>query len=142
MYDCAWRLHYNSSQLARSHLFAMGIPSPDLPVYRSFAEKFPQSQGGITRQGYQNVTILWDELDVLQFKTLTDLVETGVTNGVIYATIQRNDGSGLADDYIDVSGIPQPLEYQPLARADGVVYSNVQLVINNLTVTADPSSLI
>lgn len=142
MYDCAWRLHYNSSNFPRAFLFAMGIPSPDLPVYRTFTEKYPQSQGGLTRQGYTNVTMLWDELDTAQLKTLTGLVETGITNGIIYATIQRNNGTGLQDDWIDISGLPQPLEYEPLSRAEGVVFSNVQLTINNLTITADPSAIL
>lgn len=134
MYDCSWRLHPTQAQLDRAYLFAMGIPSPDLPMFKSYSEKTPQSQGGISRQGYQNVILLWDELDVLQFKTLIGLVETGITNGVIYATIQRNDGTGLQDDYIDVSGVPQPVEYEPMSRAEGVMFTNVQLTINNLTI--------
>lgn len=142
MYDCSWRLHPNSAQLARAYLFAMGIPSPDLPVYRDYSDKFAQSQGGLTRQGYKNVTLLWDDLSVIQFKTLTDLVEAGITAGVIFATIQRNDGTGLQDDWIDISGLPQPLDYQVLPRGEGIMYSNVSLTINAITITSDPSSII
>lgn len=134
-----WRLSATST-LARKNLYALGLPPVNLGDYKTYSELVPQSQGGQTRQGYINARLLWDELDFLQLKTLTGIVEAAIVNGLIYATLPKDDGSGLLNSFIDVSGVALPLEYQPISNARGVVYSNVTLTINNITVTADPST--
>lgn len=137
-----WRISSSSSGLARGHLFALGLPPPNTVNYRSYSERLPQGQGGQTRQGYINISILWDALDFEQFRTLNRIVEAGITGGIIYATVPRDDGSRLLNDFVDVSGIAHPLDYQPISNAMGVVMQSVTLVINNLTITASPSSVI
>jgi hypothetical protein len=137
-----WRIASSSGGLARGHFFALGIPSPNTPNYRSYTERLPQGQGGQARQGYINMTLLWDALDFVQFRTLNRIVEACITGGIGYATVPRDDGSRLVNDFVDVSGIFHPLDYQPFSNGRGVMYQNVTLVMNNLTITASPSSVI
>lgn len=136
-----WRLSANST-LARKHFFALGLPPVNTPDYKSYSERLPQGQGGQTRQGYKNVALLWDSLDHIQMRTLTRIVEAAILAGSIYATIDKADGTGLANSFIDCHGQPFPLEYTPISNARGVVYQNVTLRINNITVDADPSALV
>lgn len=136
-----WRLSANST-LTNKHLFALKIPAPNTPDYKSFSQILPQSQGGQARQGYINIRMLWDFLDYLQLRTLDRIVEAAITAGSIYATVDKADGTGLINSFIDIHGIPLPLEFQQIANARGVVYQNVTLTINNITVDADPSAII
>jgi hypothetical protein len=136
-----WRLSATST-LARKNLYALGLPPVNLGDYKTYSELVPQSQGGQTRQGYINARLLWDELDFLQFKTLTGIVEAAITAGVIYATVPKDNGTGLLDAFIDIHGIAIPLEYQPVSNARGVVYQNVVLAINAVVVDADPSTVV
>lgn len=136
-----WRISATAT-LTNQNFFALGLPPPNTPPYQNYSEKLPQSQGGQARQGYKYVTLLWDSLDYLQFRTLTRIVEAAITAGTIYATIDRADGTKLVNDFIDISGKPFPLEHTIIANARGVVHQNVTLVINNITITADPSTVI
>ncbi len=135
-----WRLSATST-LTRRNLFALGLPPVNLGDYKTYSEFVPQSQGGQTRQGYINIRMLWDELDFLQFKILTGIVEAAIVAGLIYATVPKGNGTALLNDFIDVSGIPLPLEYQMVNNVRGVVYSNVVHTINNITVVSDPSTV-
>lgn len=136
-----WRLSAGAT-LTRQNLFALGLPPPNLPDYRTYTETLPQGQGGQTRQGYINIKILWDTLDYLQLRTLDRIVEAALTAGTVYATVPKDDGSGLLNSFIDISGVPLPLEFEQVSNARGMVYSNVVLTINNITVTSDPSAII
>lgn len=135
-----WRLSATST-LARQNLFALGLPPVNLPDYRTYSELVPQSQGSQVRQGYINTRLLWDDLDFLQFRTLTRITEAAITAGLIYATLPKGNGTALLNDFIDVSGVALPLEYQPVSNARGVMYANVTLTINNITVVSDPSTV-
>lgn len=136
-----WRLSATST-LAHQNLFALGLPPVNTPDYKTYSEIVPQSQGGQSRQGYINSRILWDELDFVQFRTLTRIVEAAITAGTIYATVPKDDGTGLLNTFIDVHGVPLPLTWQPVSNARGVVYQSVTLVINAIVVDADPSTAI
>jgi len=135
-----WRIASSSAGLARGNFFALGLPPPNTTNYRSYTERVPQSQGGIARQGYINISILWDVLDFEQLKTLNRIVEAAITAGIGYASVARDDGSKLLNDFVDVSGIFQPLDYQPVSNGRGTVYQSVTLIMTNLTITANPSS--
>lgn len=135
-----WRLSATST-LARQNLYALGLPPVNTPDYKTYSELVPQSQGGQARQGYINGRLLWDELDFLQFRTLTRIVEAAIVAGTIYATLPKGNGTALLNDFIDVHGVPIPLEYQPVSNARGVVYANVVLVINAIVVDSDPSTV-
>lgn len=139
-----WLLYFRlsaTSTLTRQNLFALGLPPVNLPDYKTYSELVPQSQGGQVRQGYINNRLLWDELDFLQFRTLTRITEAAITAGLIYATVPKANGTALLNDFIDISGVPWPLEYQPVNNARGVVFQNVTLTINNVTVVSDPSTV-
>lgn len=136
-----WRISATST-LTNRNFFVLGLPPPNTPDYKDYAQKLSRSQGGLARQGYKNITILWDSLDFLQFKTLTDIVEAGITAGSLYATIEKADGTGLANSFIDVHGIVQPLDHTVVSNARGIVYQNVTLVLTNITVDNDPSTVL
>lgn len=136
-----WRLSPSSATLARGFLIARKIPPPDLADYRTYTQKFAKSQGGLNRQGYTNISILWNQMDFGQLKALTDVVEAAITNGSIYATIPKDDGSGL-NAFIDVHGQAHPVEYQPISNGRGVMASNVNLVISAIVIDADPSTVL
>lgn len=136
-----WRLSATST-LTRKHFFALGLPPVNTPDYKPFSQLVPQSQGGQARQGYINIKMLWDSLDFFQLRTLNRIVEAAITAGTIYATVDKADATGFINSFVDISGVPSPLEFQPIANARGVVYQNVILTINNVTVTSDPSALL
>jgi hypothetical protein len=137
-----WRIATSSAGLTIGSFFARGLPPPSTPSYRGYTNKVPRSQGGLARQGYKNVTLLWSEMDGLQLNTLTGLVEAGIIAGALYLTVDRGDGSGIKNDFIDVHGQPQPVEYEMIPQAQGVVFGNVSLTIQNVVVDADPSAVL
>lgn len=136
-----WRLAPTSGTLARGYLIALGLPPPDLADYRTYTQKYPQGQGGLNRQGYKHISILWNQMDYRQLTVLTTIVDAAIVNGSIYATVPKDDGSGV-NAFIDVHGIPAPVEYTPITSARGVVYSNVSLTINAVVIDADPSAIL
>lgn len=136
-----WRISATST-LTNQNFFALGLPLVNTPNYRPYTQKLPRSQGELARQGYKNITLLWDELNFTQFKTLTDIVNAAITAGSLYATIDKADGTGLANSFIDIHGIPQPVDWQPVSNGRGVIYQNVTLVVTNITIDNDPSTVL
>lgn len=141
-YITYWRISSTSGGLATGHLYAVGIPPPDVPRYQAFTNRVPQSKGGQGRQGFINFRALWNQLTSEQFYTLNAIVEAAITAGTVYLTVDKNDGNGIKDAFIDVSGVVHPLSYEPVQRSQGLVYQNVELFANNLTVDSDPSTVL
>lgn len=138
-----WRIATSSAGLARGNFFARGLPPPNTPIYKDYSEIVPQSQGGQAKQGYNRVDILWNELTAYQGFVLRSLVDAAITaGGTIHATIDKADGSDLNNAFIDISGQVWPLVLEPVSQSQGLVFQNVTLTINNITVTADPSTAI
>lgn len=81
-------------------------------------------------------------MDFTQFRALYRIWEAAITAGTVYATVDKADGTGSLNSFIDVSGVPVPLSWQVVSDARGVVYGSVTATINNITVTADPSSVV
>lgn len=134
-----WRLSATST-LTNQNLFALGLPPVNTSNYRTYSQIVPQSQGGATRQGYINIPILWDDMTYNQFYTVFQINEAALTAGTIYATIDKANGTGLVNSFIDISGKPQPLEYTVASNGRGIIYINVTLRINNVTVINDPAN--
>lgn len=134
-----WRLSATST-LIRKNLFAYGLPPVNTSDYKTYSQLVPQSQGGQSRQGYINIPLLWDQMDWVQLRTLTRIVEAAITAGTIYATVPKDNGTGLLNAFVDISGIPNPVTYQAVSNGRGVLYANVTLLINNITVTSDPAT--
>lgn len=136
-----WRIATTENGLARNHFFTLGLPPPDTVNFKSFTELLPQSQGDQTQQGYINCTLLWDVLTAQQGQTLKRIVDAARTAGTCWATVDRSTGSGL-NDFIDVSGKVLPLILAPPSKSRGVVYENVVLTLNALTIENDPSTVL
>ena len=134
-----WRLSATST-LTRRNLFALGLPPPNTPVYLTYSELVSQSQGGLAQQGYINADLLWSELTATQLKILNGIVDAAILAGIIYGTVDKANGTGI-NSFVDISGVPHPLTYETINDARGIVYRNVELRINNISVTADPSSV-
>lgn len=141
-----WNLYWRistTSTLAHKNFFLLGLPPPQTPNFQQFTALLPQSQGGQSRQGYINATILWSELDRYQAFILKDIVDTVLTAGTeLYMTVDYSDGTYLPGRFADVRGTPTPLTLIPAGNSQEVVYQNVELKLNNITViTTNPSGL-
>lgn len=137
-----WRIAASSAALPLGRFFALGLPPPNLPVYKPFTATLPQSKGGLSRQGYLNINILWNEMDFVQLRTLRRIVEAGITGGALYLTFDRNYGDKLLNDFVDGYGMPQPLTFAPVENGRGVMVQNVNLIVTDITITASPSTVI
>lgn len=136
-----WRIS-TTSTLTRRNFFAVGLPIPQTPIYKNYSTLLPQGQGGQTRQGYKNVSILWAEMTRLQGFILKGLIETVLTAGTpLYMSVDFNDGTYLENAFYDVSGTPAPVVLEPTANSRGVIYQNVTLTLNNVTVIQASTSL-
>lgn len=139
-----WNLYWRisaTSTLAGQNFFALGLPPPQTPVYKTYTTLVPQSQGGQSRQGYINVTLLWDVLTREQGFLLKKIVETVLAAGTpLYLTVDYNDGSYEAGHFVDVSGTPHPVILEPEQGTQGLIYPNVTLFVTDLTVVNNPAS--
>lgn len=139
-----WQLYWRistTSTLARQNLFLLGIPPPTTPVYKEYAALVQQSQGGQSRQGYINVTLLWDTLTRQQGFKLKALVEVALAAGsLLYATVDYNDGTYGPGHFVDISGVPHPVVLEPAGNSQGLIYSNVTLFVNNCTIVNNPAT--
>lgn len=136
-----WRISATAT-LTNQNFFALKLPPPNTPDYQDWSEKLPQSQGGLTRQGYKHVTILWDQMTFEQFRTLNRIVESSITSGVIYLTLDRGDGTKLLNDFVDAHGVAHPLEHTMISNAKGVVHQNIILTVNAVVIDNDPSTVL
>lgn len=137
-----WRIS-TTSTLTGQNFFLLGLPIPQTPNLQQFSALVPQSQGGQSRQGYVNLTLLWSELDRFQAVTLKSLVDTVLTAGTpLYLTVDFSDGTYGPGRFADVSGTPIPLTLIPTGNSQQFMYSNVELKLNNVTViTVNPTGL-
>lgn len=142
--DTLWRLSVSEAGLARGYLFLRDIPPPSTSVYKTFSGEFSQSDGGFRQMGYTNVVMRWKYLTSAHAHRLTRYVEVSLAgSGILYATIAKNNATSVGRDYIDIRGIPRPMNIEEEGEIAGsgllVVYQNVQLSINNIVVINDPA---
>lgn len=133
-----WRISTTLLGLSNGFFIGLKLPPPDLPDFRPYSQLVPQSQGAQSEQGYISEVVFWDFMDYSQLSTLTRIVEAA-TNSTLWMTIDRAHGYGL-NHFIDVSGIVRPLTFEPVSRGRGVIYANVSLTLNNITIINDPAS--
>lgn len=139
-----WNLYWRistTSTLTGQNFFALGLPVPQTPNFQQFSVLVPQSQGGQTRQGYNNLSLLWSELDRYQAFVLKGIVNTVLSAGTpLYLTVDFSDGSALPGSFIDISGTPIPLTLIPGGDTQELVYPNVELKVNNCTIVNNPAT--
>lgn len=144
--SCLYRIALTQAGLETGYFLALGLPPVDLVQFQPFANRKPQSLGGQARQGYISCSLFWSRLDAIQANILQGLITAAETsdgdgNGTLYLTLPRTDASA-AGLWIDVSGIAVMPEWVGVAQGNGLVYENVTLSFNNLTVEASPSSAV
>ena len=138
------RIAATENGLAKGYLVAIGIPAPDTENYRDHSVRKPKSNGAIGRHGYKSVTWRWNVMDPKQSKRLRTAIQAGLDGtGVLYLTIDRNNGENNDRDWIDVYGYPHMPEFvssATVAGASGRLHDGIELVVNNLTIVNDPST--
>lgn len=135
-----WRISATAT-LTNQNFIALGLPPVNTPDYKDYSDKLAQGRGGLAKQGYKNITLLWDYMDFEQFRTLNRIVDAAITAGALYLTFDKADGTGLANSFVDAHGTAQPVDHTVVSNGRGIMYQNVTLVVTNITVDADPSTV-
>jgi hypothetical protein len=136
-----YRLAFTESGLGKGYLFSRGLPPPSTVTFKDFSGEYSQSDGGKVQHGYLSVVLMWNVLTYTQSYQLRKYTNSSV----LYATIDRNNGTKPGRDWVDVRGVPLPMNIERdrgIAGSIGGATINVTLTINNLTIVNDPSSVI
>jgi len=138
------RIATSDAGLAKGHFFIRGLPEPILITFAQYSVKTEQGQGGKARHGYKRASVLWDYLTATQAAALTSVItaaETtyGVGNGIVYLTIPDADGSIAGVGMIDVYGVADLPQFNSPQGASGLLYENVLLTLNNVTIVHKPA---
>lgn len=144
MSNLGWRIASTEAGLQTGAFFARRIPPPHTFEYKDFSVRTPQSQGGQTRHGYKNITIIWDSLTLQQANALREVIQAGLDDaGYVYVTLDRSNGTASGRDWIDVYGRPEMPDFQPrapVAGSNGILYGQTKLFVNALVIVNDPAS--
>jgi len=141
-YKLNYRISTTEIRLGYGHLFAQGIPVPDIQVYNDSSSVVSTGDGGETRHGYLSVTWTWNRLSFNQIRIIKGMIDYVQSNDLyLYMTVDRGvDGSGRGD-WIDVKGKPRNLQQTVVSNSNSVGYDNVTLYLNNLVIVNDPSTV-
>lgn len=124
--------------------FLVGITTPSTANYQGFSDKAAQGDGGQATHGYKTVTLTWVNADPKTVRRVKQYVNQALSSTKeIYLTVPYNDGSVIGRTFIDIVGRPWPIE----AAEDGIqgnwgmVYGNLTLFVNNVTIVNNPADL-
>lgn len=142
--DLLWRLALSEATLDRGYLFLRHLPPPTNSVYKIFSGVSSQSDGGAVQHGYIQATLTWSILTPAQANRILRYVDVSLAgSGLLYATISKNNATGVGKHFIDIRGIAHPMDIEEegmIVGSDlGMAYQNVRLFINNITVINDPA---
>lgn len=145
MKNCLYRIASTLAGLETGWFLAWKLPLPDLAQFSDYSTRRPQSTGGQARHGYNRATLFWNYLTSEQAYIIRDMIDTletanGIGAATLYLTLPRTDGTKPGGGYIDVSGLALMPEWSPVRDGHGILFENVELVLNNVTVETDPSS--
>lgn len=136
-----FRIALTQAALPTSYNFLYKIASPDTAVFKGFSETVNQAQNAV-QHGYKNVELTWTNVNnntVYQIKRFVDQALAGTR--LLYMTVPYNDGTKPSERFIDISGIPYPVDPQPLPIAIfGSGYQSLTLKLNNVTILSNPAS--
>lgn len=141
-----WRIATTEAGLATGYFVARRLPMPDLANYTDHQDRPGRSDGGMARHGYKSVNLTWQNLSPKDAVKIRALVQEAIDSatGRLYLTIDRNDGTNVAPDFIDVYGYPHMPTFSSStvlasARNGRRIFNSVSLLVNNLTIVNDPS---
>jgi hypothetical protein len=137
-----WRIATSEAGLQRGAFFIVGIPPPTMAPYSAFSKIVPRADGGDAAHGYERVPYFWNSMSLTAYSRLKRIVDS-VRPGLIYVTLEINDGSSPSGVFVDVSGHPGYLQQSsesPANRNGVAAVSNVSLIINNATILNNPSN--
>ena len=144
MGNLGWRIASTEAGLQKGNFFVWKIPPPDSFEFKDYSTKMPQSQGGQSRHGFPNITILWTSMAPLQSQALRFLIQEGLDDaGFVYLTIDRSNGTSSGRDWIDVRVRPEMPDFRPqsqVASSDGIMHGQVRFYGNDLFIVNDPAS--
>lgn len=142
--NLGWRMSDTEAGLQKGSFFVLDIPPPDTFEYKDYSVRMAQSQGGQSRHGHYNVTLLWNGLTPRQSHHIRSIIETGLAaSGYIYLTVDRSNGTASGRDWIDVRVRPEMPDFQPqapVAGAEGIMHGSARLFGNDLFIVNDPAS--
>lgn len=138
-----WRIATTEAGLQYGAFALLNVPIPTQAPYYDHSSVVPQSDGRQASHGYTNITLLWDELTQSEMNALRSIVhDVRIKLGVIYLTIERQDGTTPASSFIDISGNPGVLRWtgaSPYNRTMQKSGKNIELFVNHVTIINDPS---
>lgn len=136
-----WRIATAQNKLNRGYFKFLGLPMPYEPTFKDYADQKLTSDGGMRRTGFANLTMPWRTMTLVHLALLNSYIDAAIAgSGLIYLTIDRNDGRSAGPDWVDVSGRPHYLTYSPVNGSDGQVVQSVVWFINDIQILADPAS--
>lgn len=123
------------------------LPEPQKVFFQPYSVQRAQRRGGEARHGFSQTSLLWKDLLSAQANFLWNLVTVaevtdGVGNGTIFLTVPRTDASSSGVSWIDVSGTVAMPEFQIIDFTHGLMYANVLLKLNNVTIENEPSTVL
>jgi len=137
-FENRWRIALTQAGLLKGYFRDLGIPRPTEYTYLDYSEVVPQSQGGVAKAGYINVTLVWERLNRFQIYLL-ESYRANATDGLIYLTLEKANAESPGFDFIDASGQIGILQFANMPGSRGNVKTGTQLV-NNITVLVDPAT--
>ena len=143
----AWRLALTEAELEFGWLFTLDIPPPTTPTYEDYTERIAQGEGGVATLGYARAEWLWTNVIPTTTFLIKDLVRQALlfSDKRIFVTLDRSNGTGPGRDWVDVSAVPQlPTQTMggPQSGASNAFHSQVTLVLNNIQIINDPSTVV
>lgn len=142
-----WRIGLTEAALMKNYFQFFKIPEPTTSQFKTFSGTFAQSDGGQAQMGYYNLRMTWQALRPDQAFFIRVFIDAALGasasgTGVIYLTVPYNNADKMSLRWIDIAGIPYPLDASVGGTINGglgMYYENVELFVNNITIINDPA---
>jgi len=137
-----WRMATSQAGLATGNFPLVGIPPTVQFFPKDYAEKRPDSQGGVNKEGFMSYELLFTRLDQEQLSALKRIVDAVGNNDDLYITGLWYDSNNPAMRWVDLKGKPDLSDStpNPPAFARGkIVFSSTTLRLNAVALVNDPA---
>lgn len=143
-----YRVASSLAGLATGHFFVGNrLDQPQRVFFRPYSVQRLQRRGGEVRHGFSQTSLLWKDLLAPQVNFLWELITAvevtdGVGNGTLFFTVPRVDASSSGVSWIDISGIVIMPDFQISDFSHGLIYTNILLKLNDVTIENEPSTVL
>ena len=135
-----WRIGLTEG--GKAWFVSLELPPPNTAPFSERVESVPYSLGKFAEIGYQSIPIGFNDLTGTQMYRLRKYVDDARQNNsqVLHMTIWLATGEKSGVNWADISGYVSPITYSSITPvANGSMYQNVEIIINNVTVINDPA---